>query len=406
MNHQEPFALGLDFGSSQVKATVLDARLRVVAGTTVGWNEAGCSRRFISDWLYALTTVVSRLSSQYPGVGKHVAAIGISTVAPCLMVMNVDNPSWSSPLVQYDEPVTGDVRSRRGRTIALAQRLEGLTPKKSRRDRTVLLTANGWLCHELTGSTSIDNCSLAELGLETAPDAADPSPPPYRAAPSAIVGRLTRGWAKVLRLRSGISVVAGGSDSLALAVAGRLPSGSALAYFGTFFSLMEARADFSRAIPHLYPHMPYRWRISLPGGAFIERVAATGRAGKAGRRGQIEACLRAAEELTRSRTKRVAIAFPRWKLGDAAHTIPLIAPKDAYSPGMLALATIHTFAVALREHLPTTAQGPVQVAGGLSVHKWVRSYVENVAAISLAVQPAIRGAEGAALLAHDAIRGA
>lgn len=394
-------ALGLDFGSSRVKATVLDARGRHVVSHGLGWTEAGCSRRHAADWLAMLSAILRGLLTGRSNLINEIASIGVSAVSPCIAVVNPDDLESSSPLVQYDEEFPLDIPGGCDqRTRALAEVLASLASMRPGSHAT-LLSANGWLVWQLTGRAAIDHCSIAEMGLiDSTGNTLSPLLPIRQLGPTEVVGALTSEAARFLGLPHGVTVVAGGSDSLALVVAARLPAGAQLVYLGTFFSVMQATADFSGSIPSAFTTVPYTWQISFPGGAIIERLAAAKYSRAQGRQKQIESFLKSAELGLENDSADLRVARRSWKIGEPTLSVPLLVPTGStYSETEIALAPIRTFASAVADFFANSATREIRVAGGLSRCKWLCRYIEDVADIRLIHTPPIEDAEGAALFA-------
>jgi hypothetical protein len=175
-----------------------------------------------------------------------------------------------------------------------------------------------------------------------------------------------------------------------------------LIYLGTFFSVMETNTDFSGSIPSTFTKIPYKWHISFPGGAIIERLASSHYPRELSRQGQIELFLRAAEEAAQQGLEPLRIRRMRWRIGKSASNVPHMrtGARENFS-GQIALAPIHTFAEAVRDLFRNAKKRNVRVAGGLSKHKWICRYIEDIANLHFENTPAIYGAEGAALLAAE-----
>jgi xylulokinase len=105
--------LGIDLGSSGVKAVLLDAELGIVASHTVevalfsdheGWAEADHR-----EWWGALGALVPRLLSDAAASNEDVTAVAVTGMVPAILVLDRDGVPLRRAMLQNDARATREI---------------------------------------------------------------------------------------------------------------------------------------------------------------------------------------------------------------------------------------------------------------------------------------------------------
>ena len=417
---QNGLALGIDFGTTHVKATLIDSpNLYPVRLLTRSWSELGLDRGFLCDWFLALDRIVVEVLASNGTTGNHekeIRAIAVSATAPTVALADVDilmrgiDAAGISPIINYDEYVPDygndiqalDMRARKRRTEYVVAKLLPLTPSEQG-GRIVVLSATGLLTWYLTGVVSIDRSSRYELGL--LPDdnlVLDAHVPSVRMACDEVVAEIRQGLSERWKLRQDTRVAAGSSDTFALAVGGALSPRKGLVCLGTFFGLLETDEDMSRTRGYDAPGDPYRWHVSSPIGSTIERVASSWYPFESDTGRRIGLFLNAARESWHLRRGN-EISYRPWRNNSSVRELPTVVRSEGTtSIGQVGLSLLTNFATALEEGVQGLALDELVVAGGLCRYEWLVSYIEKCSGLSFETKRRTWAAEGAAVLAARA----
>ena len=407
-NYSGPLFLGIDYGTTRVKASIITEDETVLTTYTISWNEADCSKFFLSDWLKILKKIINEVLKQ-PGIDSRLlSSVAITTMSPCVVLIDPHSEYSSSPIILYDEVLSMDkIESRIDRINASIKILSAFTPSTSKA-RNLILTANAWLVWQLTGELVIDEYSLLDiLGDSKEQEIEGAQFPEKILTPTTIAGTIKRKWAKILDIPLSVKVCCGGTDTVALVRATKLKTNEHLIYLGTFFSVLEAKLDFSKGIPKNLVPPPYTWHISLEGGALIERLAASYFPLEENRSDQISRYLEIARNNLRVDNEKIRrIVKKKWTLGKPVQMLPeLSSPKDANNTlSELTVIPFISFAQALESYFTDKrGEGVVHVVGGLSPNEWIAEFLRESVNRPCSSKINIHGAEGAALLAKDGI---
>jgi xylulokinase len=241
--------LGVDIGTTAVKAIALDEHGRVAATASIphdglaprpGWSEGDPEA-----WWRGAVGALRRLAEQAPLDG--VAMVGVSGMVPALLCLDGAGRLLRPSIQQNDARTEAEIEWLRGRLPApdffaatgqpLSQQLvlprllwlRTHEPELHRRIRRVLGSYD-WITHRLTGEWSLERNWALESGFWDARHrgwyapalAATEMPeawlPPVR-APHDVVGALTPEAAAATGLRAGTRVIAGSADHVAAALA-------------------------------------------------------------------------------------------------------------------------------------------------------------------------------------------
>ncbi len=111
-SHKSPFVLAIDVGSSSVKAALYDARARVVEGSEARQAHLlhtasdGTAEKIAEHVMDSVEQVVDAVLERTGGEAKHIAAVGIDTLASTLLGLDGDGKPIT-PIYTY-----ADTRSR------------------------------------------------------------------------------------------------------------------------------------------------------------------------------------------------------------------------------------------------------------------------------------------------------
>jgi xylulokinase len=259
-----PTLLGLDLGSSSLKALLLDLDGRVLAERSAGYPthapEPGWAEQDPDDWWAAAGEATRAVMADAPGA--DVVGIGLSGQMHTFVLLDAAGEVVRPAITWMDTRAAGLLPEVEARIDAAGLRDElanpvvlGLTlpplawlrehePEALARARTLLLAKDA-LRHRLTGELGSEptdasatlmfdvagrrwsTATLAAFGL-------DPALMPALGEPGAAAGRLTTDAARHLGLRAGIPVAFGAGDQQAAAVGtGTVLPGQAQLMVGT-----------------------------------------------------------------------------------------------------------------------------------------------------------------------------
>ncbi|MGE0117964.1 MAG: FGGY-family carbohydrate kinase [Dongiaceae bacterium] len=263
------FRLGIDLGTSAVKAVALDPTGQPIATGEAAFptrsDLPGQAEQETGHWLAAAAAAVAAIGhSLGTGWRERVSAIGLAGQLPTLVCMGDDGPL--GPAITWTD---GRADAWAGRRLDAERRdwlyrrtgmpIDGryLAPMFryhwQERGRPVrrILSAKDFLCHALTGRGVTDPSTAAGYGVyafaEGNWDAAlcalwdlDPALLPEVQSAHAVAGTLHAAGAELLGLREGIPVTVGAADSVAgaLAMAG-LEAGIACVAMGSSTIVMD-----------------------------------------------------------------------------------------------------------------------------------------------------------------------
>ncbi len=289
-----PFALGLDLGTSALKAVLVDAHARVLGAAgapiaTLG-TLPGQAEQDASQWLTAAGQAVAALDAclaRGPRWRGQVGAIGLTGQLPTLVVLGERGPigpaiSWQDS--RADAATAALVGARRGELYRITgMPIDGryLAPMfrfhwhERRTEIRRLLSAKDYLCAALTGAEVTDPSTAAGYGLfELASggfssalcalwDVPQAVLPEIRPAHS-VAGPLSPAGAALLGLATGVPVSVGAADSMSGAYAmGSLGStGRACVAMGSSTVILGAVRELQldpRMRYLLSPHVESGW---------------------------------------------------------------------------------------------------------------------------------------------------
>ncbi len=281
MSHWAPLFLGIDVGTTTVKASILDDEARVLAEASVSYPTSFVRPSWVEqnpeDWWRATLSVLARLSRDGgSGILSAVAGISVSSQAPTLLALDASGTPIRPALIWMDRRAEAECETLAG----LAGREEYLRMTGNRIDpffvapkllwlrnnepaalsRTAtFLQINGYIAYRLTGSLSMDEQHASLLGLRDiqqgewsedllAAVGVSAAQFPDSSAATVVVGHVTADAADTTGLSMGTPVVAGTVDSAAAALeAGVVRPGQAAEMTGTstvvIFPLAEPAAQ-------------------------------------------------------------------------------------------------------------------------------------------------------------------
>ncbi|MCC7359287.1 MAG: hypothetical protein IT317_07415 [Anaerolineales bacterium] len=286
----QPILVGLDLGTSQVKAAAFapdGTRLgKATAPYPTDYPQPGWAEQAPADWRQACARAMSELTAQLGDGAADIAALGLSAHAPGLVPVDAAGrallervPIWqderSAPQARALLAEIGAEWVGLGLPLAaFAGKLRWFTETHPELagQTTLALGVKAYLAQWLTGHTAADPSSepAAEPAWQIVCAACgwalDRLPPP--GAPDAVVGKLRPAQARELGLRPGLPVVTGLNDGAAATLSqGALLAGQAvitLATNGVIYAVTErpaaAEARLSQAI-FCWPYLAGRWVV-------------------------------------------------------------------------------------------------------------------------------------------------
>ncbi len=266
MNHQ---AIGVDIGTTGVKAALIDVDGRLLASATVEHDlhspHTGWAEEDPADWI-AGTIATLRQLGQHPELDRDgIAAIGVSGMVPAMVLLDASGSPVRPSIQQNDARAVAEVAELRNRIDQdeLYRHTGGYTnqqhiaprllwvqrhePDAWARTKTILGSydlVTTWLCGDATAACSLELNWAIESGLydirerRWLPDVLsvvdlDPSYFPPVHEPTDLVGALSPQAAEATGLPGGIPIVAGSADHIASALAAALrKNGDTLIKFG------------------------------------------------------------------------------------------------------------------------------------------------------------------------------
>lgn len=248
--------LGIDLGTSAVKAVVIDPAGNVVASGESAYPTVselpGQAEQEPGHWLQAAAIAVGNLGSQLGSAWPaQVASIGLAGQLPTLVCMSDSGPlgravAWSDNRADSWAAERLDQERRREFYRVTGMPIDGryLAPmfqfhwRHKQAAVTRILSAKDFLCFALTGRVVTDPSTAAGYGVygiaESRWDSAlcafwdlDPKLLPEIGAANALAGTLNPAGARLLGLPEGLTVSIGAADSVAGALAmGGMEEGS------------------------------------------------------------------------------------------------------------------------------------------------------------------------------------
>ncbi len=448
MQADGPLLLGIDVGTSALKALAVDASGVVVGAATASYGVArprpGWTEQDPKDWWRACVRAIRGLWRQGAFRAGFPKAIGLTGQMHGSVFLDESDDVIRPAILCNDQRTAAECRAierKLGleRIVALTANrpLTGFTapkvlwlrknePRHYRRLRHLLLPKD-YLRLRLTGerATDVSDASgtllfdvhqrrwsqemLAALQIDPA------LLPPALESPS-VSGQLTRHAARVLALLPGIPVVAGAGDQAAGAVgSGAVEAGIIMASIGTsgvvFAATKEPLTDPGASL-HCFCHAsPRLWHVMgvmLSAGGSLQWLADVFRALSPGRR-RIEEWLTSLAEGAPPGSR--GLLFLPYLAGERTpHADPLargafVGLTDRHGPPEIARAVMEGVAFGLRDSLELIRQlgvvpQEVRVVGGGARSRLWRQILADVFGLPLVSLPTDEGAAfGAALLA-------
>jgi xylulokinase len=262
-----PNLLGIDVGTTAVKATVVDERGDVLASASVPYPTDFVRPSWVEqdpeDWWRAAVAALARIAMETgAAVLDRVGGVAVSAQAPTLVALDSGGRPVRPALIWMDRRAEAEtaaisalvgadrlaqITGNRPDPFYVAPKIRWLRdhePDAFARARW-FVQINGYLVLRLTGTVTMDEQHASILGVRdlTTGDwdpgildaiGADPSRFPSIVAATAVVGEVTRDAAAATGLRVGTPVVAGTVDSAAAALeAGVVDPGEAAEMTGT-----------------------------------------------------------------------------------------------------------------------------------------------------------------------------
>jgi xylulokinase len=242
------FRLGIDLGTSAVKAVVLDAAGHVAAtGETPYSTHAelpGQAEQEPSHWLQAAAIAVGNIGSQLgPEWPQQLRSIGLTGQLPTLVCLAAHSPlgraiAWTDSRADSWAGERLDDERRRYFYRLTGMPIDGryLAPMlqfhwtKRRSEIRTILSAKDFLCFALTGRAVTDPSTAAGYGVYNSAEGRwdaelcafwdlDPKILPEIAAANVAAGGLSAAGSRLLGLPEGIPVMTGAADSVCGALA-------------------------------------------------------------------------------------------------------------------------------------------------------------------------------------------
>ncbi len=260
--------IGVDVGTSETKAVLVDQGGRVLAGASApnrlrvpqpGWAEHDAE----TDWWSNLCTVVREVLAQSDVSPAAIEAIGCSGIGPCVLAVDAEvRPLGPGILYGIDTRAGAQIErldDELGRAAILERTGNALTSQSAgpkvawlRDERpeafaaaAMFHTCQSFLVARLTGEHIMDRTTAAYWGPfydirtnawidEWVSGTVEPRRLPRLVWPTEVVGRVSAGAAQASGLAAGMPVIAGAPDAPAEAVsAGVLGPGDLMIMYGS-----------------------------------------------------------------------------------------------------------------------------------------------------------------------------
>lgn len=223
-----PVVLGLDLGTTEVKAgfVTLDGRLVALARVGYGLDVSGGQGSAEQDPGSWWSAVVGAVRGLHPGEPVEVVAIGVDGHGPTLAAVDERGEATRPAITFLDTRSTAEAQELEAATgvggwalgpLPAALWLERHEPVAAASTRWYLTTWE-WLAYRLTGEATAPRVPMAvepDLGVVARATGLRVERRPTQGAMGAVVGSLTETSAAALGLRAGIPVSGGTNDAFA-----------------------------------------------------------------------------------------------------------------------------------------------------------------------------------------------
>lgn len=291
---EDAYFLGIDIGTSAVKALVVDGREQPVAGAEValvtdrpapGWSE-----QHPDIWWRAVRQALADMAIAVPGVLGRVSAIGLSgQMHGAVLVGHDDRPLrpailWNDGRAAAEATALNNALPSLGQIAGVPAMAGFLAPKiawlRMHEPDTLsatrhLLLPKDWIRFLLTGEFATDMCDAAgsllldEAHRQWSPAIVEAVGLRTAQLPRLLEGPEISGWitssvAEATGLPEGTPVVAGAGDAAAAGIGiGAVEDGDAFISLGTSSQLFLTTTDYRpnpAALVHAFAHaLPGRW---------------------------------------------------------------------------------------------------------------------------------------------------
>jgi xylulokinase len=402
-DQQGTVALGLDMGTSFIKAAVVDAAGGLVSRASVKSPWVPAMRRSSlsfspRQWWRAVQRVSIEVLVE-AGV-RRLANIALTGVSPALVVFDLREPDSAAGLPYWW------LRAVDGRSVGRSRterRLAALIAHANQLVRPAVTDLIGYIVFRLTGELTVNDITLRELGLDSAEQLSVPRCQRPRAGTPFEVAGVTQQQAG--GVPNDVDVMIGCPDSAATALAvGLSQPDDLMIYLGTFGSVLRLLHPLPPYLDIRQRGVPYTWALSVPRlGPQVQAYA---------RRWFPEASAPLADlDAEASRTpagaRGVHLRLPIWDaIGQTHGRFQFaFAGKEPCGPevGLRARATLESLAfavLALGPPLNPSATIPV-AGGGASSRAWTQA-LADVLGRRLSVSPEPSGVAGAHAIASRA----
>jgi xylulokinase len=256
--------LGIDLGSSGVKAILLDPERGIVAsrayGVALHSDHPGWSEADTREWWSGVTTLVPALLNDTGAIGADVAALAVSGMVPAVVLLDSEDRPLRRAILQNDARATreiDDIRSALGDVDLLALTgsvlsQQSVAPTASWLARhepdvwakvTSIRGSYDWLARALGARDHVEENWAIEAGLydfnldpiTAVQDATHMAWPALLevCAPGTVVGAVSSDAAEATGLVAGTAIVVGGADHVLSAYgAGLVREGECLIKLG------------------------------------------------------------------------------------------------------------------------------------------------------------------------------
>ena len=264
MPSRGPLLLGLDLGSSGVKATLISPSSGIVASTSRGVDlysdHAGWAEADPQQWWDASCEAIARLLADAGVTGADVAALAVSGMVPAVVICDEDGTPLRRAILQNDARATAEIRELQSSLDHLdLLRLTGSVLSQQSVSPTVLWLARrepeswsrtksvqgsyDWLARQFGAEAHVEQNWALESGLYdldlrplgevvAATGVAWPEALPVR-RPGSVVGEVSAAAAEASGLAAGTTIVVGGADHVLSAYgAGLVKAGDMLIKLG------------------------------------------------------------------------------------------------------------------------------------------------------------------------------
>ena len=273
----QEFVLGIDFGTSVVKATAMELTTANCIQHTRQYNSS-FEQRSCEGWTQVFKDTVRSITERLPADSRY-SSLAVTGMVPNVCLVDNDNAEIGTLLFCDNEAY--DLEDRLDHELSSPKWANEVLSKilfLSKRNNGFFkrwYTTHNWINYLLTGRYAIDSITASETGNLIVPGSGWSNETlsafhlqsetfPEIVAPIAIIGNVKNDLG--IPQLNGIPIVAGSSDTLATALGAGLSSNplELLIYYGTFNCAALIHGGRDTILESALPRNPFEWVLSIP----------------------------------------------------------------------------------------------------------------------------------------------